>query len=130
MLSDIWKRTIQTARKETRVRHTGYSFQLPASDILCALSYRQDSTYHDHCYTGRGATARTRNSSMGSPEGSIRRPIGATSRSCCVMNAMKSCWHLTAGVNFVLGYRYTFTIHSFIHGECKYVHSVQKTSFA
>ena len=76
MVSDIWLRTIPIARKETHCRHIGYSLQLTARIILYAPSHRQDSTYHNLCYTSRGALAGTRNSSMGSPhEGSIRRPI-------------------------------------------------------
>ena len=47
-----------------------------SSKGLYASSHRQDNTYHGLCYTSRGALARTRNSSMGSPhEGSIQRPI-------------------------------------------------------
>ena len=77
MASDIlWLRTILIVRKKTRCRHIGYSFRLTARVLLYAPSYRQDSTYHNLCYTSRGALAATRNSSMGSPhEGSIRRPI-------------------------------------------------------
>ena len=76
MASDIWLRTILIVRKETRCRHIGYSYRLTARVLfLYAPSHRQDSTYHGHCYTSRGALAETRNSSMGSPhEGSIRRP--------------------------------------------------------
>ena len=75
MASDIWLRTILIVRKETRCCHIGYSFRLTAKVLLYAPSHRQDSTYHGLCYTSRGALARTRNSSMGSPhEGSIRRP--------------------------------------------------------
>ena len=71
-----WLRTILIVRKETRCRHIGYSFRLTARVLLYALSHRQDSTYHDLCYTSRGGLAGTRNRSMGSPhEGSIRRPI-------------------------------------------------------
>ena len=83
MASDIWLRTFQIAREETRCRHMGYSFRLAARVLLYAPSHRQDSTYHGLCYTSRGALAGTRNSSMGSPhEGSIRRSYhGATSRS-------------------------------------------------
>ena len=67
MVSDIWLRTILIVRKETHCHHIGYSYRLTA---------RQDNTYHDLCYTSRGALAGTRNSSMGpSHEGSIRRPI-------------------------------------------------------
>ena len=76
MASDIWLRTILIVRKETRCRHIGYSYRLTARVILYAPSHRQDNTYHDLCYTSRGALAGTRNSSMGPPhEGSIRRPI-------------------------------------------------------
>ena len=76
MASDIWLRTILIVREETRCRHIGYSFRLAARVILYAPSHRQDSTYHDLCYTSRGALAGTKNSSMGPPhEGSIRRPI-------------------------------------------------------
>ena len=47
------------------------------SDYQQGLFYmhhpRQDNTYHNLCYTSRGALAGTRNSSMGPPhEGSIR----------------------------------------------------------
>ena len=75
MASDIWWRTIQIVREETRCRHMGYSFRVTARVLLYAPSHRQDSTYHSLCYTSRGALAGTRNSSMGPPhEGSIRRP--------------------------------------------------------
>ena len=75
MASDIWLRTILIVRKETRCRHIGYSYRLTARVLLYAPSHRQDNTYHSLCYTGRGALAGTRNSSMGPPhEGSIRRP--------------------------------------------------------
>ena len=60
------------------VRHMvkDYSFRLAARVLLYAPSHRQDSTYHDLCYTSCGALAGTRNCSMGPPhEGSIRRPI-------------------------------------------------------
>ena len=36
-------------------------------NILYAPYHIQDSTYHDLCYTSRGALAGTRYSSMGSP---------------------------------------------------------------
>ena len=71
MASDIWLMTILIVRKKTRCRHIGYSFRLTARVLLYAPSHRQDSTYHDLCYTSRRALAGTRNSSMGSP----RRPI-------------------------------------------------------
>ena len=76
MASDIWLRTTQIVKKETRCRHIGYSYQLTARVLLYAPSHRQDDTYHGLCYTSRGALAGTRNSSMGPPhEGSIWRPI-------------------------------------------------------
>ena len=46
MASNIWLRTILIVRKETRCRHIGYSFRLPARVILYAPSHRQDCTYH------------------------------------------------------------------------------------
>ena len=76
MASDIWLKTILIVRKETRCRHIGYSFRLPARVLLYSQSHRQDSTYNGLCYTRRGALAGMRNSSMGPcHEGSIRRPI-------------------------------------------------------
>ena len=75
MASDIWLRTILIVREETRCRHIRYSFRLAARVLLYAPSHRQDSTYHDLCYTSHGALAEMRNSSMGPPhEGSIRQP--------------------------------------------------------
>ena len=76
MASDIWLRSILIVRKETRWRHIGYSYRLTARVLLYSSSHRQDSTYHNLCYTSRGALAGMRNSSLGPPhEGSIRRPI-------------------------------------------------------
>ena len=46
---------------ETRCRHIGYSYRLTARVLLYAPSHRQDNTYHDLCYTSRGALAGTRN---------------------------------------------------------------------
>ena len=63
MASDLWLRTIQIAREETRCRHMGYSFRLTARVLLYAPSHRQDNTYHSLCYTSRGALAGTRNMS-------------------------------------------------------------------
>ena len=37
----------------------GYSFRLAAMVLLYAPSNRQDSTYHDRCYTSHGALAGT-----------------------------------------------------------------------
>ena len=45
-----------------------YSFRLTTKDLLYALSHRQDSTYHSHCYTTT-VLAGMRNSSMGPPRG-------------------------------------------------------------
>ena len=47
-------------REETRCQHMGYSFRLTARVLLYAPSHRQDSTYHDLCYTSCGALAETR----------------------------------------------------------------------
>ena len=91
--SDIWQRTTQIAREETRSRHLGYSFRLAARVLLYASSYRQDDTYHGLCYTTRGTLGGTRNSSMGPPwridpmthrTMSERSYHGATFRSCAV----------------------------------------------
>ena len=41
----------------------GYYFQLAARVLLYAPSYRQDSTYHDLCYTSRGALVGMRDQS-------------------------------------------------------------------
>ena len=77
-------------REETRCHHMGYSFRLAARVLLYASSHRQDNTYHDLCYTSRGALAGTRNNSMGPPwrinltthrTMSERSYRGATSRS-------------------------------------------------
>ena len=65
MASHIWLRNTQIVREETRCRHMGYSFRLTARVLLYAQSHRQDSTYHDLCYTSRGELAGTRNSSIG-----------------------------------------------------------------
>ena len=43
MVSDIWLRTILIVRKETRCRHTGYSYRLTARVLLYAPSHRQDN---------------------------------------------------------------------------------------
>ena len=64
MASDIWLRTTQIAREETRCRHMGYSFQLAARGLLYASSHRHLNTYHGLCYTSRGGLAGTRNSIM------------------------------------------------------------------
>ena len=45
--------------------HHGYSFRLAAKDILHVPLRRQDSTYHDLCYTNCVALAGTRNISVG-----------------------------------------------------------------
>ena len=55
--------TIQIAREEIHCCHMGYYFWLTARVLLYSPSHRQDSTYHDLCYTSCGALAGTRNSS-------------------------------------------------------------------
>ena len=57
--SDIWQRTTQVARKETRCRHMGYSFRLGARVLSYASSQIQNNTYHGLCYTSRGALIRS-----------------------------------------------------------------------
>ena len=47
--------------------------------FICIIP-QTGNTYHGLCYTSRGALAGTRNSSMGSSHGSIRRP---ERRWCC-----------------------------------------------
>ena len=59
MESDIWQRTTQIVREETRCRHMGYSFRLAARVLLYASSHRQDNTYHGLCYTSRGTLTGT-----------------------------------------------------------------------
>ena len=43
MASNIWQRTTQIVREETRCRHMAYSFRLAARVLLYAPSHRQDS---------------------------------------------------------------------------------------
>ena len=64
MASDIWLRTILIVRKETCCRHMGYSYRLTARVLLYAPSHRQDSIYHNLCYTSRGALVGTRNTDI------------------------------------------------------------------
>ena len=77
MASDIWLRTTNIAREETRYRHIGYSFRLAAR----ILFHPTEKIAHTTAFVtpvSRGALAGTRNSSMGPPhEGSIRRPIAS-----------------------------------------------------
>ena len=54
-----------SAKEETHFCHMGYSFQLAARVLLYAPFQRQDSPYHDLCYTSDGALAEMTNSSMG-----------------------------------------------------------------
>ena len=61
MASNIWQRTTQIVREETRCCHMGYVFRLTARVLLYAPSHIQDSTYHGLCYTSRGELAGTRN---------------------------------------------------------------------
>ena len=90
MASDIWQRTTPITREETRCHHIGYSFRLAARVLLYVSSHRHVNTYHDFCYTNRGALAGMRNISIGPPhEGSIRRPIAPWA------NALPMELHLT-----------------------------------
>ena len=47
---NIWKIT-RIAREETRCRHMGYTFRLPARVLLYASSHRKNNTYHGLCYS-------------------------------------------------------------------------------
>ena len=92
---------------ETRCRHMGYSFQLTARDLLYAPSHRQDSTYHDLCYSSREALAETRNRSMGPRhERSIRRPIAPWA------NALTTELHLAPEWGGRQGQKMYFKCHS------------------
>ena len=53
-----------SARKKTCCYYMCQSFRLAARVLLYAPFGRQDNTYHDLCYTTRGALAGTRSSSM------------------------------------------------------------------
>ena len=44
-----------------------HTLLFPIRDLLSSLSHRQDSTYHNLCYTNHRALAGTRNSSMDPP---------------------------------------------------------------
>ena len=50
-------RTTEIARDETRCHHIGYAFWLAAKVLLYA-------SYHDLCYTSRGALAGMRNTGI------------------------------------------------------------------
>ena len=55
-------------KEETRCRqYMELSFVLGAMIILYALYHRQANTYHRFCNSSRGATAVTRNMTMGPP---------------------------------------------------------------
>ena len=57
----------------------GLLFPINSKGSFISTIHRKDSTYHDLCYTSRGALAVTRNSLMGPlHEGSIRRSIALT----------------------------------------------------
>ena len=45
----------------------GLLFPISSKGSIMCITPRQDSTYHDVCYTSHGALAGTRNSSMGPP---------------------------------------------------------------
>ena len=70
--------------------------------MLYASSHIQENTYHDLCYTSRGAMAETRNSSMGPPWNidptthrtmSERSYHGATSRSPQISRVFYSAYY-------------------------------------
>ena len=125
MASDIWLRTILIVRKETRCCHIGYSFRLTARVLLYAPSHRQDITYHGLWYTSRGALARTKNSSMGSPhEGSIRRPIAPWA------NALTTELHLAPFERGLWGHfiaRHQFSNHKHCCSVCSHVRAFKRS---
>ena len=45
----------------------GLLFPINSKGSFISPSHREDSTYHDLCYTSRGTLAGTRNSAMGAP---------------------------------------------------------------
>ena len=121
MASDIWLRTILIVRKETRCRHTGYSYWLTARVLLYAPFHRQDNTYHSLCYTSRGALAGTRNSSMGPPhEGSIRRPtapwVNALHLSYVPLHCIEMQWLIKGSVQCrIVGFFLKAKTHKFVY---------------
>ena len=68
MVLDIWYRTIQIVREETRCCHMDYSFRLAARILLYTPSHRQDTIYHSLCYSC-GAQARMKNNLIAPPLG-------------------------------------------------------------
>ena len=85
-------------REETCCCHIGYSFRLTARILLYAPSHRQDSTYHGHGYTSRGALGGTRNSSIGPPhEGSIWQPIIPWVNTFTMDNTYHGLWYTSHG---------------------------------
>ena len=88
----IWHRRYERRPLSERgnpCRHIGYSFRLAARVLLYA-PYRQDSTYHNLCFTSSGALVGTRNGSnmrdRSDDPSHYERTLyyGATSRSVCV----------------------------------------------
>ena len=63
MASDIWSRSTLTAREETRCCYY-MDYSLVAKVLLYAPSHKQDSAYHDNCYSSHGALAGTKNNSI------------------------------------------------------------------
>ena len=86
MASDIWLRTILIVREETRCRHIGYSYRLTAWVLLYAPSHRQDSTFHDLCYTSRGALAWAHNKPVPNSNKETRLGRQAFRGSCVFWN--------------------------------------------
>ena len=75
MASDIWLRTTQVVRKETRCRSICHHYRLTPRVLLYGPSHRQDSTYHGLCYTSRGALMEREIAQWVHHGGSIRRSI-------------------------------------------------------
>ena len=91
MASDIWLRTTQIAREETRCRNMDNVFRLAASVLLYASSHRQDNAYHGICCTSRGVLAGTRNSSMDHSVHSSHHEQNTLPRSSCANIKMTLC---------------------------------------
>ena len=77
MASNIRQITVRIVREEIHCRHyMGYSLCLAPRVLLCVQSHRQDSIYHDLCYTSRcGALAGMRNSELSSMRDQSNNPI-------------------------------------------------------
>ena len=126
MASDIWLRTILIVRKETRCRHIGYSYRLTARVLLYAPSHRQANTYHDLCYTSRGALAGTRNSSiLLNKTNDQTRPLTVISNIHCHASNIDGHSHELSTISFL----FFFLVVSNPQCICEIVQSVTNKQF-